>query len=103
MGSDAAIDVRKMHAFARPLGAVTVTMGLVVLVIGMYALVKGTKHALSILSGVLRYFTVQTALTKGMFPVARIAISVIALALGVLIVLTFGILVAGRLSGSRLI
>ena len=48
-------------------------------------------------SGFTRYFTVQVALTKGVFPVARLATGFIAMMLGVLVTLTFGILLAGKL------
>ncbi|KAF5382537.1 hypothetical protein D9615_002829 [Tricholomella constricta] len=44
----------RLHTYIRPLGATTVVMGLIVLIIG-----------------VVRYFSVQAALTKGNFPVAR--------------------------------
>ncbi|KAL0960857.1 hypothetical protein HGRIS_005873 [Hohenbuehelia grisea] len=70
---------RRIQAFARPLGATTVIFGMLVLVIG-----------------VTRYFTVQIALTKGMFPVARITITGTAIGLAVLISIVFGILVAER-------
>jgi len=46
---------------------------------------------------VIRYFTIQAALTTGFFPVARITVGAIALALTVLVILTFAILVAGKL------
>jgi hypothetical protein len=48
-------------------------------------------------SGFTRYFTVQVALTKGVFPVARLGTGFIAMMLGVLVTLTFGILLAGKL------
>jgi len=49
------------------------------------------------LTGVTRYFTVQAALTKGFFPVARFVTALMTLALTVLTFLTFGILLAGKL------
>jgi len=64
---------------ARPLGAITVFFGLVVLVIG-----------------VTRYFTVQAALTRGNFPVARVTIAGVALFLCTLVAVVFGILVSGQ-------
>ncbi|KAF8895297.1 hypothetical protein BD779DRAFT_1498680 [Infundibulicybe gibba] len=69
-----------LHTFARPLGAGAVVLGLVVLIIG-----------------VMRYFTVQAALTKGVFPVARVVPAAMAAALSVFVTVTFGILVAGKL------
>ncbi|KAH9480550.1 hypothetical protein JR316_0007150 [Psilocybe cubensis] len=54
----------RLQAYIRPLGASTVFIGILVLFIG-----------------VTRYFTVQSALTKGYFPVARIATSFIAIVL----------------------
>ncbi|TFK70365.1 hypothetical protein BDN72DRAFT_839069 [Pluteus cervinus] len=71
---------RLIHPFVRPIGALTVIFGLAVLVIG-----------------VVRYFSIQTALTKGQFPVARLSAGGISLALTVLITLTFAILAAGVL------
>ncbi|KAF9046491.1 hypothetical protein BJ165DRAFT_1527579 [Panaeolus papilionaceus] len=66
--------------FIRPLGASTVVVGLMVLFIG-----------------VVRYFTVQQALIKGQFPAARIATGFIAFAISVLVTITFGIMLTGRL------
>jgi len=45
----------------------------------------------------MRYFTVQTALTKGSFPAARITVGAIAVALTVLVILTFGVLLSETL------
>jgi hypothetical protein len=50
-----------------------------------------------LLAGVIRYFTVQKALTNGFFPVARITVGAIAVALTVVVTLTFAILVAWKL------
>ncbi|RDB17814.1 hypothetical protein Hypma_000793 [Hypsizygus marmoreus] len=77
----------RLDAYIRPLGAVTIVMGLIVLMIG-----------------VARYFSIQAAMTKGNFPVARIVTAAISLALTVLIMMTFCILVAGKLEpkGGRL-
>ncbi|KAF8967111.1 hypothetical protein BDZ97DRAFT_1656910 [Flammula alnicola] len=70
----------RLHLYIRPLGASTIVIGLIVLFIG-----------------VVRYFTVQSALTKGYFPVARIATGFIAVMLTALVTLTFGIMLAGKL------
>jgi len=69
----------KLGVYIRPLGASTVIVGLLVLFIG-----------------ITRYFTVQVALTKGVFPVARLATGFVAMMMGVLVTLTFGILLAGK-------
>lgn len=44
-----------------------------------------------------RYFTIQAALVKGQFPVARLATAMIALMLVVLVTMTFGMLLVGKL------
>ena len=54
-------------------------------------------EALTFPTGVTRYFMIQSALRKGYFPVARLATGFIALVLSVLVTLTFGILLAGKL------
>ncbi|KAJ7596994.1 hypothetical protein C8J56DRAFT_817173 [Mycena floridula] len=65
--------------FARPLGAVTVAIGLIILTIG-----------------VTRYFTVQLALIKGKFPVGRLTVAGIGGCLVAIIIVVFGILVSRR-------
>ncbi|KAF8630825.1 hypothetical protein AX17_005184 [Amanita inopinata Kibby_2008] len=72
--------LRKLHITVRSLGASAIILGLIVLIIG-----------------VTRYFVVQAALTKGMFPAARVSAGVIAVALSVLVSVTFSILLAGKL------
>jgi len=74
----------RLHAYVRPLGATAVIIGLSVLFIG-----------------VTRYFMIQSALTKGYFPVARHAIAFIAMVLSALVTLTFGILLAGKLEPKK--
>ncbi|PPQ81264.1 hypothetical protein CVT25_015048 [Psilocybe cyanescens] len=69
-----------LRVYIRPLGASTVLVGLLVLFIG-----------------VTRYFTVQSALTKGYFPAARIATGFIAVVLTALVTLTFALMLAGKL------
>lgn len=64
--------------FARPLGATVVLLGLLILVYGL-----------------VRYFMTQAALVRGFFPVARNSIAVVALALGAVVSIVFGVLVAG--------
>ncbi|KAG1868996.1 hypothetical protein DFJ58DRAFT_653713 [Suillus subalutaceus] len=68
--------------FARPLGATMVLLGLFILVYGeSYSLV--------------RYFMTQAALLRGFFPVARNSIAAVAFALGAIVGIVFGVLVAG--------
>lgn len=64
--------------FARPLGATVVLLGLFILVYGL-----------------VRYFITQAALVRGFFPVARNSIAAVALALGAVVSIVFGVLVAG--------
>ena len=52
-------------------------------------------------SGITRYFTVQVALIKGVFPVSRLATGFVAMMLGVLVALTFGILLADSKLGPK--
>jgi hypothetical protein len=93
--------LRGLQIYARPLGATTVILGMVVLAIGASWL--STSHPpfiqiasliAIILTGVTRYFSIQTALTKGRFPVARMVIIGISTALGVLVIITFSLLVS---------
>jgi uncharacterized membrane protein YidH (DUF202 family) len=81
--SSSASQVSALHAsirsFARPLGATSVCLGIFVLLIG-----------------ILRYFTVQQALTNGKFPVARVLICAIALVLLAIITIVFATLLAYR-------
>ncbi|KAG1777196.1 hypothetical protein EV702DRAFT_1103704 [Suillus placidus] len=67
--------------FARPLGATVVLLGLFILVYGL-----------------VRYFMTQAALLRGFFPVARNSIAAVAFALGAVISIIFGVLVAGTSS-----
>jgi len=69
----------RIQSYARPLGAITVMMGLIVLVMGL-----------------VRYFSIQSALTKGNFPIARVTIAFIAVVLSALVVVVFGVLVGVR-------
>jgi hypothetical protein len=47
-----------------------------------------------VITGLVRYFTVQAALTKGNFPVAKITMAFITTALGALVM--FGVLMGVR-------
>jgi len=75
-GSEASALAKK---YARPLGSVSVCLGIAVLLIG-----------------ILRYFTVQQALTRGKFPVARLMIGGIALTLLAIVTAIFAALVTGH-------
>ncbi|KAJ7623444.1 hypothetical protein FB45DRAFT_870002 [Roridomyces roridus] len=72
-------NTRRFQTWARPLGATMVGFGLVVLALGTN-----------------RYFAIQSGLTKGLFPVARLTTALITLVLGTVIVVIFGILVSAR-------
>lgn len=63
--------------FARPLGATVVLLGLFILIYGL-----------------VRYFMTQAALIRGFFPVARNSIAALAFALGAVVGIVFGVLVA---------
>jgi len=74
-----AITNQRIQVFARPLGATIVILGLFVLLLGL-----------------ARYFMIQTSLTKGKFPVARVSIAFIAVMLSILVAIVFAILVQVR-------
>jgi hypothetical protein len=48
--------------------------------------------------GVTRYFSIQSALTRGKFPVARVTVAAITTGLSVLVILVFSVLVAVKRS-----
>ncbi|KAF9025865.1 hypothetical protein BDZ89DRAFT_54592 [Hymenopellis radicata] len=68
-----------VHKYSRPLGATTVLLALLFLIIG-----------------VTRYFSIQQKLTEGVFPVARLFVVLLAVILAVLIAVVFAIVVARR-------
>ncbi|GAV99502.1 PIN domain-like protein [Lentinula edodes] len=68
-----------IQSYAQPLGSTSVCLGIVVLLIGL-----------------IRYFTVQTALTQGKFPVSRLMIGGIVLILLAIVTTVFVVLIAGR-------
>ncbi|KAJ7600751.1 hypothetical protein C8J56DRAFT_911184 [Mycena floridula] len=76
----ASVSNAQQEHFARPLGAITVLIGLIVLY------------------GTIRYFTVQSALVNGQFPVARVSMAIIGVALSLLVTSTFAILLLGKKS-----
>ncbi|TCD65822.1 hypothetical protein EIP91_002172 [Steccherinum ochraceum] len=71
-----------IHKYARPIGATVVAFGIVVLVLG-----------------VVRYFAVQVALVKGVYPVARISPAFLSVGLLAIISVIFGILAGIRNDG----
>lgn len=79
-------------------------MGLIVLMIGSSIFFFFDVHLTFIyfIPGVARYFTVQKALTKGIFPIARAVTVFLAFGLATLFLLTFGILAAGELEHTEL-
>lgn len=89
----------RLHRYIQPLGAAAIFLGLAVLIIGSLEIssLRFPNMSHAGLSGTVRYFTVQAALTKGCFPVARIMTALMTLSLTVLIILSFGILVTGKL------
>lgn len=66
-----------IQRFARPLGAATVLIGLGVCLLGLY-----------------RYFIIQSSLTQGKFPTARLEVHTVSLLLGALTGVVFGVLVS---------
>ncbi|KAF5347517.1 hypothetical protein D9758_014512 [Tetrapyrgos nigripes] len=70
---------KRIQVYAKPLGSAAVCFGILVLGIGT-----------------LRYFRIQSALTQGKFPVARVTIAGMAFILGVIVIVVFVILVSGR-------
>ena len=68
-----------MERFARPLGAVMIGLGI---------------YTLSV--GVLRYFLVQQALVRGVYPVARVGLTMLAGILVVVVVVVFVIILVAR-------
>ncbi|KAH9850242.1 hypothetical protein C2E23DRAFT_331752 [Lenzites betulinus] len=69
----------KAQRFARPLGAVMIALGMFTLGVGA-----------------LRYFLVQDALIRGVYPVARISASVLSFVLLAIILVVFVIILAAR-------
>ncbi|KAG7448739.1 uncharacterized protein BT62DRAFT_929831 [Guyanagaster necrorhizus] len=70
-----------IQAYGRPIGAFTVALSIILLVVG-----------------VIRFYSVQTHLTRGLFPVSRIFVYVISTFLVALIAVVFGTLVSEQKS-----
>ncbi|EAU85930.2 hypothetical protein CC1G_02953 [Coprinopsis cinerea okayama7 len=69
-----------IEPYVRPLGAATILVGLSVLIIGVF-----------------RYFIIQSSLTRGNFPAARMGVGFVTVSMTALVTVTFSILLAGRL------
>jgi len=70
-----------LSKFAKPLGAAIIIFALIILAVGSF-----------------RYFSTQSALVRGYFPVARNSITAIAFVLGTLVGIVFAIIIAGTRS-----
>ncbi|KAF9448791.1 hypothetical protein P691DRAFT_668750 [Macrolepiota fuliginosa MF-IS2] len=68
-----------MLDFATPLGSTLILLGMIVLLLGC-----------------LRYFAIQTALTRGAFPAARMSVIFVVVTLSVVTGIVFGVLIRGR-------
>lgn len=71
--------MKALDRYSRPLGATIIIIGLFTLVLG-----------------VVRYFTIQGALIRGMYPVARISAILVTIALCIIVLVVFVILLAVR-------
>jgi len=67
--------LKALEPYASPIGVYCIVLALVILFVGFH-----------------RYFVVQAALIEGQFPTAQTSIAMIALAVGGLVAVTFGIL-----------
>ena len=75
----AATTNKAVEKYSRPLGAIVISIGICTLLFGM-----------------VRYFTIQSALLNGNYPVARVSTILLALILGAVIVVVFGVIVGVR-------
>ena len=75
----AATTNKDIEKYSRPLGAIIIGIGIATLLFGM-----------------VRYFTIQNALVNGNYPVARVSTILLALVLGAVIVVVFGVIVGVR-------
>lgn len=95
------VDLSKV---AKPLGATIILFGLIILVFGAQHPPHDciSEHISQSLpcpyltcAGVVRYFTTQSALIHGSFPVARNSIMMMAFVLASLVGVVFGLIAAG--------
>lgn len=75
----AATNNKALERYSRPIGAVIIFIGLATLVLGL-----------------VRYFTIQTALVGGNFPIARVSTIMLAMIMSAIIVVVFGIIIGVR-------
>jgi len=68
-----------LQKYSRPIGATVIIIGLFILTLG-----------------VVRYFMIQSALVRGMYPVARFSAFAVAAVLSAVIIVVFGILLGVR-------
>lgn len=90
-----------IQRFARPLGATTVALAVVLLALGMlpniaprpsfHVKLTGRTFVFSN-AGSYRYFLIQSLLTQDRFPPARKTMGFIAIALSILVTVVFGVL-----------
>ena len=90
-----------VRVLARPLGATTVVVAFCVLCVGEFGIPfrlipPPLTHALFFLLGFTRYFSIQSALTKGLFPAARWTVAGITMVLGALVSIVFALSLHGR-------
>ncbi|KAJ6483447.1 hypothetical protein DFH09DRAFT_949860 [Mycena vulgaris] len=77
------IPLRPFERYARPLAVASIFLGLYIFFVG-----------------VSRYFAVQAALSRDNFPVTRVRLCVIALALGAIVSVVFGLLIVKGVSNA---
>ena len=75
----AATSNQSIERFSRPLGATIIMLGLLTLILG-----------------VVRYFSIQFALVQGDFPVARVSSALLGVALMIIVITVFVVLLAAR-------
>ena len=74
---------KALEPWSRPIGATIIALGLATLCFG-----------------VVRYFSIQNALLGGNYPVARVSTILLAIILGIIIVVVFGVLLGVRSRGA---
>ncbi|KAI0345596.1 hypothetical protein BDW22DRAFT_1417975 [Trametopsis cervina] len=75
----AATSNKALEHYSRPIGAIVICIGLATLVLGL-----------------VRYFTIQSALVGGSYPVARVSTIMLAVIMSAVIIAVFGIIVGVR-------
>jgi len=85
-----------LRRFSTPLGSTMVILGITILFLGEHQPTDGGLIFAETLQGCLRYFAIQTALTRGVFPASRMTVMFIVVALSVVTGTIFGVLLKGR-------